>query len=117
MTKEKYKEALNGAFNQFITPTEQQTNETTPKAGMIAQPGMYETPGSEQIPHNPRYGKVPAYKAEMDIRNPRGRRVQLLFRQNVHADLKAIAEAQGRSFNNLVESILIDYLNKRTAGK
>jgi predicted HicB family RNase H-like nuclease len=120
MAKEKYKNALTGAFNQFITPTEQ------PKAPEITPPITEQRPRGknsispeerekrkERAKHNAQYiSTAPAmYKAARDAENPRGRRVQLLFRPNIHAELLAIAHAQGRSLNNLIEEVLTDYIN------
>lgn len=121
MAKEKYKNALTGAFNQFITtPTEQpKAPETTPPITEQRPKGKYtlspeeREKRKERAKHNAQYiSTAPAmYKAATDAENPRGRRVQLLFRPNIHAELLAIAHAQGRSLNNLIEEVLTDYIN------
>lgn len=123
MAKETYKNALTGAFNQFITPTpteHPQKNETTAAITEQRQKGKNRISPEEmekrkeRAKHNAQYiSTAPAmYKAATDTSNPRGRRVQLLFRPNTHAELLAIAHAQGRSLNNLIENILTDYINR-----
>lgn len=126
MAKEKYKDALTGAFNQFITPPEPEPKAKTPPTIEETPPAILEQPIQKnrltptekaerkaRAKQNAQYiGSPPAmYKAATDAQNPRGRRVQLLFRANIHAELLAIAHAQGRSLNNLIEEILTDYLN------
>ena len=93
MEKGKYKTALAGALNQFITTPEQTTTE--PKQ-------------SKRAAHN---APPVVYKAKTDAENPRTRRVQLLFRADTHAELVEIAHSQGQSLNNLIEEVLNNYLN------
>lgn len=138
MAKKKYTDSLHGAFAQFITaPTAPQAAavETADngKAEGDRQPIQRPTASTaadenrriltpeeiaerkERAKRNAKYiNTSPAmYKAATDTDNPRGRRVQLLFRPNIHAELLAIAHGQGRSLNNLIEEILMDYLETR----
>lgn len=128
MAKEKYKDALTGAFNQFITPptpaapiqppetdaTRENTKQRTATAETWNEVTQEEREKrKERAKHNAKFiGTAPASRrAATDTKNPRGRRVQLLFRPNVHAELLAIAHAQGRSLNNLIEEVLTNYIN------
>ena len=123
MAKKKYQEALAGALNQFIT-----TDADTPP---LMPPETVNTPPKppknnwitaeeaearqERARNNAQYISTPPakYRTSADMYNPRGRRVQLLFRHNIHAELRAIAHSKGQSLNNLVEEILTDYLKQK----
>lgn len=127
MAKEQYKDALAGAFSQFITPavptTPAEKDTTTDTADKLDQRKKKSSTNAvsaeeknkrkERAKHNAKYiNSTPAmYKATTDTENPRGRRVHLLFRPGTHAELLAIAHSQGRSLNNLVEEILTNYLD------
>lgn len=124
MAKKKYQEALAGAFNQFITATQPDTPPLMPPETVNTSP---EPPQNnwitaeeaearqERARNNAQYISTPpaTYRTTADMFNPRGRRVQLLFRHDMHSQLRAIAHSKGQSFNNLVEEILTDYLNQR----
>lgn len=129
MAKKEYTSALQGALSQFITTTPPEA-EATPEAAKTTKNTAETTeatttarlvPPAEmekrkaRAKNNAKYINPPPamYKAVTDKENPRGRQVHLLMRPGTYGELLAIAHGQGRSLNNLIESILIDYLEAR----
>lgn len=114
-----YTTAIDGALTQFLTPpTAHGTSEDKPKKprqkSRINAERKRKAQQAERRAHNARYiADFPGvYKAETDHENPRTRRVQLLFKADLHAELTATAREQGRSLNNLIEGILEQYLER-----
>lgn len=52
------------------------------------------------------------YKAEADHYEPRNRRVQLLMRHSVYDGIQYIAKKRKQSVNNLVETVLADFIEQ-----
>lgn len=129
MAKKEYASALQGALSQFITTTppetqaapqgpknakEQAQDTTTAKNCRILSPEEI-AQRKERAKNNAKFINTPTamYKAPSDKKNPRGRQVHLLMRASTCNELLAIAHSQGRSLNNLIEGILLDYLEAR----
>lgn len=115
MKKNELKTALSGALDQFLTqPQEGTDTQKQKRKASNALPPDEVKQRQERARRNARYiSTAPAmYRAKMDTDNPRTKRVQLLFRPNVYSELLAIAHEQGRSLNNLIEEILLSYLQE-----
>lgn len=80
-----------------------------PLDNIIAPPTTPTEPQAEPKPTRP----GSKYVAAVDpYEGPRNRRVQLLMRPGLYAGLKHIAARRKSSFNNLIEVILLEYVEK-----
>ena len=55
------------------------------------------------------------YKADADRYEPRNRRVQLLMRPRIYESIKSIAKHKKQSMNNLIETVLEDFIEQEKA--
>ena len=55
---------------------------------------------------------APEYKAVADHYEPRSRRVQLLMRPSIYAGIQYIAKRRKQSANNLIETVLADFIEQ-----
>lgn len=89
-----------------------------PKKDFSASPLMQFLPqNTEPAEANKPPAQMPATEyqrhiAEKSWADPRTRRVQLLMRPSIYADIQSIAEQKMTSFNHLVETVLEDFITK-----
>lgn len=87
-------ERMNSPLSKFLPNVEPETPQTEPQA-------------------EPEHRAGSKYVAAVDPFNePRNRRVQLIMRPSLYAGLRYLATRRKSSVNNLVESILLDYIER-----
>jgi hypothetical protein len=135
MAKKKYTDSLHGAFAQFITPTEPapqgeavktEDNGGTEGETITDTADNGKTHGAklppeevkqrkERATRNAKYKNAPVamYRAKPDHSAPRTRKVHMLLRPQMFAELLAIAHSRGQSFTGLIEEIAGKFLEER----
>ena len=106
MAANNIKSKINGALAQFVT-TQQQPQAAAP----TTNDKMAER--KKRAAANAKYiSPAPQYRAAINYAQPRTRRVQLIVRPDLFDQITAAAHAQGQSLNNLIETIIIEYLER-----
>lgn len=107
MTKKSFTES---AVMQFVTPAAEA--QAQPETAKPAKRKQAKTEPAEEAAPQQITRQAPEFKASADRYEPRSRRVQLLMRPSIYAGIQYIAKRNRQSTNNLIETVLADYIEQ-----